>query len=135
MFLPLLKTSNTQGPSSKLLQFLCLKFGVLPLLKTLNTQGTSSKFFQFSCLKFRVLSLLKTLKTQGPSSKFTQFLCLKFRVLHSFEDIEYTGSITQIHSIPMSPVWCSTSLKKLTTQGPSYKVIQFLCLQFGVLPL
>ena len=170
VFLPLLKTLTTQGPSHKFIQFLCLQFGVLPLLKTLNAQGPSSKLLQFLCLNFRVLPLLKTLNTQGPLPKFytgsithlpsismSQFSCST-----SFEDIEYTGSITQIHSIPMSPVWCSTSfeyidytgsiitnciqflclqfgvlplLKTLTTQGPSSQWLQFLCLNFRVLPL
>ena len=54
----------------------------------------------------------------------------------SFEDIDYTGSITQIQSIPMSPVWCSTSFEDIDyTQGPSSKLLQFLCLNFRVLPL
>ena len=78
---------------------------VRPLLKTLNTQGPSSKFTQFLCLKFRVLPLLETFNTQ--------FLCLQFGVLPLLKKIGHTGSIFQIHSIPMSQVWCSTSFQDI----------------------
>ena len=142
---------HTQGPSSKLLQFLCLNFRVLPVLKTLNTQGPLPKFIQFLCLQFGVLPLLKTLTTQGPLPKFIQFLCLQYSTpmspvwcSTSFEDIEHTGSIItncfhflclnfrvlpllktfttqgplpKIHSIPMSPVWCSTSFADIDYTG------------------